>query len=173
VAGLVRRADASDAAAIAAVRTRTWQVGYRGIIPDNVLENMDTEGWARRAEVWLQNRDGPGRDWVADEAGSIVGWASRFLPGRDEDLGPTVAELAAIYVRPSHWGRGLGRALLEVVEADLRDFGATELSLWVVEENVRARRFYERQGFVPDGTRADSRVSPDQPVFSIRYRRTL
>ena len=113
------------------------------------------------------------RDWVAEDGGEIVGWASRFLPARDEDLGPAVGELAAIYVLPSHWGGGLGHALFEVVVADLRAHGATEISLWVVEANDRARRFYERQDCTADGQRADAKLARTVEVFSVRFRRAL
>ena len=169
----IRSAFPADAHAISTVRARSWRAGYRGMMPDDVLDGMDIEGWAARAEVWLQEREGRGRDWVAEAQGEVVGWASRFLPARDEDLGPTVAELVAIYVLPSHWGNGLGHALFEVVVADLLTQGTTEISLWVVEANDRARRFYERQGFAADGRREDSKVSRAVEVFSVRYRRRL
>ena len=169
----IRRAFPADARAISSVRARSWQSGYRGIMPDEVLDNMDIEGWAARAEQWLQAREERGRDWVAEEGGEIVGWASRFLPARDEDAGPAVAELAALYVLPSHWGRGLGHALLDVVVEDLRAQGARALSLWVVEANDRARQFYERQGFTADGSRSASKLAGTVSVDSVRYRRLL
>jgi GNAT superfamily N-acetyltransferase len=169
----IRRALPADARAISDARAASWRAAYQGLFPQPVLDGIDVSGWASRAAVWLASTSGRGRDWVAEEDGAIVGWASRFLPGRDEDLDPACAEIVALYALPSHWGRGLGRALLEVVTGDLRAHGATGIALWVVEGNDRARRFYERQGFVADGRRADSGVARDVEVFSVRYRKPL
>ena len=47
-----------------------------------------------------------------------------------------------LYVDPAWHGQGVGRSLLEAAKADV-----PELSLWTFQENIQARRFYERQGF--------------------------
>ena len=59
--------------------------------------------------------------------------------------------LEGLYVVPERWGTGLadelhGRAL-EVV----RDLGSPSCKLWVLEDNMRARRFYERRGWRENG----------------------
>ena len=77
--------------------------------------------------------------------GEVVGFA-QAVPSRDEP--PVRAEeLATLYLRADHHGGGLGQALLDAVLAD------RPASLWVAEANPRARRFYERNGFTPDGAR--------------------
>jgi len=83
---------------------------------------------------------------VAEVAGTVVGFA-QAVPGRDD---PPVRplELAVLYLRAAQHGSGLGQALLDAV------IGDRPASLWVAEANPRARRFYERNGFRPDGTRA-------------------
>ena len=52
-------------------------------------------------------------------------------------------------VAPGHRGRGVGRALLDAVEAEARERGACKITLEVLEGNAGARRAYERAGFVP------------------------
>jgi putative acetyltransferase len=59
--------------------------------------------------------------------------------------------LEGLYVVPERWGTGLadelhGRAL-ELV----RDLGSASCRLWVLEDNTRARRFYERRGWRENG----------------------
>jgi ribosomal protein S18 acetylase RimI-like enzyme len=91
---------------------------------------------------------GPQRD--ADGLhGSMPGAA---MPGREGR--PAAAELYAIYVLPSLWSSGVGRALLTEVVDRARQAGYRSLSLWVLDGNARARRFYERAGFAATGERA-------------------
>ena len=49
---------------------------------------------------------------------------------------------------------------------------AGELHLWVVEGNARARRFYEREGWAPDGAAKEDEFG-GQVVREVRYRRRL
>jgi GNAT superfamily N-acetyltransferase len=57
--------------------------------------------------------------------------------------------LNGLYVRPEAWGTGVAAALHERA---LAAHGPGTMRLWVLEENRRARRFYERRGWRPDGT---------------------
>jgi GNAT superfamily N-acetyltransferase len=82
-----------------------------------------------------------------------------------------VAELYALYVHPAWWSTGTGRALMDQVLAKVSGAGYQSITLWVLEENARARRFYERAGFAPDDAR---HVLDDLGgVTEIRYRRAL
>lgn len=89
---------------------------------------------------------------------------------RDED-GAGVGEVTAIYLLDSHWGQGAGRELMAAAVEHLGAAGFTEATLWVLESNARARRFYEAAGWRPDGT-----VKVDEsrgfPLREVRYRRT-
>jgi ribosomal protein S18 acetylase RimI-like enzyme len=69
---------------------------------------------------------------VAEEDGTIVG----FLAMAHGDI------LEHLYVHPDSQGRGVGAALLE--RAKERMPGG--FSLWVFQQNLQARRFYERHG---------------------------
>lgn len=85
---------------------------------------------------------------VAEVDGEIVGFVS-VGAARDEDAD---GELYAIYVQPDRWGSGVGRSLIEAGEKRLRELGYREVLLWVLEDNPRARRFYEAAGWSTDGT---------------------
>jgi GNAT superfamily N-acetyltransferase len=60
--------------------------------------------------------------------------------------------LNGLYVRPEAWGTGLAARLHDRAVAALREAGIATARLWVLEHNLRARRFYERRGWQPDGT---------------------
>ena len=147
----VRRAVPEDADLIAAVHVRTWQVAYRGLMPDALLDGLSAE---RRAEMWRTvTAEDSAAVYVAVDDGRVVGFCGVATPSRDEDAKGDVAEIGAIYVDPDVWRRGVGRALMDVVLADLRAAGWRWLTLWVLAENEQARDFYARFGFALDGAR--------------------
>ena len=80
--------------------------------------------------------------------------------------------MTALYVEPSAWGLGGGRQLLDTAKASLYAAGFAAAALWVLETNLPARRFYERQGWAPDGARkVDDRG--DLVLLEVRYATTL
>jgi hypothetical protein len=100
-----RSAGTADAHAIAEVHVRTWQVAYRGQVPDDYLDGLSVD---ERAERWgqaLAELEAPAAVLVAEDGGAIVGFAS-IMASRDEDAEPETGELAAIYLSPGHWARG-------------------------------------------------------------------
>lgn len=80
-------------------------------------------------------------------------------------------ELYAIYVDPSSWGHGAGRALIESAEASLRESGFPQAILWVLRGNERAERFYRAAGWAQDGEKED--VFQGATVTELRYRKRL
>jgi GNAT superfamily N-acetyltransferase len=78
-------------------------------------------------------------------------------------------EVKDVYVVPEAWGTGVAGGLMSAALDALRDMGATEAFLWVVEENPRARRFYERDGWTHDGTSKPSPLGPPE----LRYTKAL
>lgn len=142
----IRPITDADIDAVAEVHVRTWQTGYAGIVPAAHLDQLDP---ARNAEHRRRQEPRPGQHTlVADSAGTIVGFAA-FGPDRSE---PGHGELYAIYVHPDHWGAGAGRRLIEAARAGLAGDGFPDMRLWVLADNARARRFYERAGLEFDGT---------------------
>lgn len=148
----------------------SWQVAYRGQLPDEFLDTLDVE---KRAKMWFEVVQEPDKAvFVSDEKdGTIVGF-SVLRPSRDTDALPGTAEIGAIYVHPDKWQRGIGRALLSTALEQARDRGFDDVTLWVFEKNGRARSFYELFGFVQDGAVRDQDRGQCM-VRSVRYRRDL
>ena len=59
--------------------------------------------------------------------------------------------LDGLYVVPEHWGTGLAGELHDQALSVVRELGSALCHLWVLEDNVRARRFYERRGWRENG----------------------
>lgn len=167
----VRRAAAADAAAIAAVHVSSWEGAYRGMIPDAAFEHRTI---ARRTAMWeeLLGGDGDPVDlrpvWavLAERAGETLGFLSLGFPA-DETA---AAEVTALYVEPAHWRSGAGRALMDAALAEASARGCGQVTLWVLEPNLRARAFYERCGFTDDGGR---QTAGDGWPVELRLRRRL
>lgn len=162
---MIRRAGPADAAAVAHVHVESWKVAYRGIMPDDVIARTDlayrTPFWAER----IANRDWP--VWVIEEGGEIVAFC-QVVPSPDPGDDPTrIGHIPSLHVRPDLRGRGHGRALLDHARAVLQGRGFAELTLWVLEENRNARRFYEKYGFRLDGA---TKMYPKTEVPEVRYR---
>ena len=159
---LVRAAAPEDAEAIARVHVRAWQVAYADVFPPDRLAELDV---AARARQW---REGLEAEWTALVTEDGLGFAS---VGASRDV-EGEGELYAIYVDPDSWGAGHGRALMEAALASLRDDGFEQATLWVLEDNPRARRFYERAGWRLDGAAKEDEFL-GTTVREVRYRTSL
>jgi ribosomal protein S18 acetylase RimI-like enzyme len=162
---VVRDARPEDAEAIARIRTRGWQTAYAHVFPAEALKGMPADGGADFWAGWLATPQPRSAILVAEAAGSVAGFVS-VGPARGEDAG----ELYAIYVDPAHWGAGLGQALIQEAESRLASAGFDEAILWVLDDNPRARRFYEAAGWHADGgSKRDTFL--DTEVNEVRYRK--
>jgi GNAT superfamily N-acetyltransferase len=166
---LLRLAEPADAMNVARVHVRSWQVGYRNLLPDDYLDQLRPED---RAERYTFGSNDPTKPTtiVAENAGVILGFAT-VAPARDTDV-PGHGELAALYVDPDFWGRGLGVALVSAARRRLVDLGFCDAILWVLRGNTRAERFYTTDRWVPDGLRRKDTVW-NVVVDEARYRRSL
>ena len=171
----VRRAEVGDAAAIARVHVGTWQVAYRGLIPQDYLDRLDAEerreSWARGLATSHWPRSGTLVAECDEGDEGVVGFV-HVGPSRDDDADPTVGEVAAIYALSTVWGTGVGRALMDAALAGLGEAGYVQATLWVLETNTRARRFYTAAGWRPDGAvKVDA--TRGFPLSEVRYRRPV
>jgi len=94
--------------------------------------------------------------WVA--AVADPGSRTLIAVSDEEPLGAacvTDGWLQGLYVIPERWGTGLSGELHDRALELVRGLGAASCKLWVLEDNARARRFYERRGWRENG---ESRV---------------
>jgi len=158
----VRDARAEDAEAFVRAYELAWDAMAAPVIGKGLAEFASFESRLESFRAGLAEASPDARILVAEEGDSIVGVATCRRDGES-------CELRALYVVPDSWGTGVAQRLLESVLDAMRDRGAGEAVLWVVEANGRARRFYEREGWMLDG---EKRVSPLGPQ-EVRYRRSL
>ena len=156
----IRDATEADVAAIAKLHAESWRSVYRGVLSEDYLENRVHRD---RLAVWQERFVTTRRKlmfvMVAEENSALVGFACVF-PEENATFGSFLDNL---HVSPELTGRGIGRRLLsESANRLVTRRSCVGLYLWVVEQNYRARRFYERAGAeiagsilntMPDGQR--------------------
>ena len=197
----IRPGSAADAPAIARVRRESWFAAYEGIIDRAVIDRATATGGAaadpppyRHTLVAVGGDDpavigyasfGPERTVAsaipppAAPAGGRPAADALIPAGGQPGADPLtpggraghVGELYALYVTPAWWSAGVGRALMGSVLAALRDDRYPRAVLWVLGDNARARRFYARAGFAPDG--ATNILAGLGGVLEVRYARSL
>jgi GNAT superfamily N-acetyltransferase len=168
---VVRDATPDDAAGIVRVHTRSWQGAYAHAVSREALDALD-ENDPERVEQrrgWLRSQRPRAHTLVAVSGGEIVGFVDG-APSRDDDVDPMrVGELYAIYVAPDAWGTGAGRRLMTAHLERLQSVGFEEAVLWVLDDNPRARRFYEVAGWTTDGATKEYEFLGTM-VTVVRYR---
>ncbi len=97
---------------------------------------------------------------MASEGGGLAALAA-YDPG----------QLRQLSVRPDRWGTGLATRIVDACLDDLAALGSREVSLWVLADNRRARRFYERTGWQQTAETSTSQFAP-YPA-TVGYRRSL
>ncbi len=154
----VRQAEPDDAPAIAQIWYDGWQEAHRGRVPDELVAVRTRQSFDQRVVVHLPDSS------VADVDGRVVGFVMII-----ED------EVEQVYVAPSGRGTGVAAALLAEAERRVAAAGHDRTWLAVVADNARARRFYERNGWVDEGRFDHQAPGPNGPISvpAHRYAKSL
>lgn len=164
----IREAEPKDARDIAEIHVRSWRAAYRGQLTDDYLDGLNVEDRLEMHRLALEAPPAEYRMWLAEEDGRAIGFA---VTGKSEDADADerTAEVFAIYLDPDRVGTGLGRTLFAHAVDDLRGRGYSSATLWVLESNELARRFYEGVGWRLDGATTSERVDCEMRP-TVRYR---
>jgi ribosomal protein S18 acetylase RimI-like enzyme len=145
----IRYADANDAKVLGEIHSKSWEVAYKDIVPDEILNRMTaekrqkyfhkalTEYWEEDALIFKDNK----------AAGFIC-----IGKCRDKDKDDTYGEIWGLYLLPEYWNKGIGTYFINWGLNELKRRNYKKATLWVLEENLNARKFYEKIGFEHDGT---------------------
>ena len=125
----LRPAEPDDAMEVARVHVRSWQAGYRGLLPDAYLDGLRAEDRAQRYRFGSDDVREPATV-VAIDDGTICGFATT-APARDPDVVDD-GELYALYVDPAWWGRGVGAMLIAAARGRLVELGFRSAVLWLL-----------------------------------------
>jgi len=143
----IRLATPTDAARCAEIHEKSWYFAYNDSVPAEILKQYT----ARFPMLWdkllAKNTD---TQYVMELNKTVLGFIG-LMHSRDKNLPSNTFEIGAIYFDPDFIGRGYGKRAMAWAKEELISRGATQISLWVLDENHRAKGFYRACGFVPDG----------------------
>lgn len=155
-AGCLRQATAADAPVMSRIYAQSWKTAFRGQVPDGYLDALSEDHWVPFFEKALTEGNLSAKlifDGDTAIGAAAYGPARTELPAGGELIEKSndysdFGEVVSLYLLPAYYGRGYGRELLEQIREELlRTYQG--IFLWVLRENVRARAFYEKLGFVP------------------------
>ncbi len=141
-----------------------WKTAYRGIVPQAYLDGIPAGRWAEAL-------DRAGWDTLVLTEGERLIGTSSVCASRWPDW-PGFGEIVSLYLLPESMGKGYGKALLAAAVKRLAEQGFRDALLWVLEENRRARRFYERAGFTLTGDVMDDEIG-GKPLREVLYFRHI
>ncbi|MCY9547834.1 GNAT family N-acetyltransferase [Lysinibacillus xylanilyticus] len=138
----IRKANSQDAQDIAKVHVDSWRTTYKGILPDDFLNNLSYE---QRTELWKKNiSDATNYVLVAEnEQNEIIGFATGAT--RKTNSVPNATDLTSIYLLEEYQGIGIGKQLLTEIFAYFKLKGYEKVFVEVLAEN-KTRNFYEYYG---------------------------
>jgi GNAT superfamily N-acetyltransferase len=153
---VIRTAERHDIPDLIRVHVDAWRVAYRGVIDDGYLQSSLIE--EQRTAMWNAWTwpDGPGQHlFVGEVDGRVLGFGL-VGPERVEPEGTVsgLGEVYSFYLHPDSWGSGLATPLMEQCHDFLHAGGFSHAVLWVLRDNPRARRFYEKMGWSATGKEA-------------------
>ena len=135
--------ETDDRFQISRIYEESWKYTYRGMVPQDYLDGI-------QAGAWVKQIDTAGRHTiVAIENDRFIGTAAYSASRFPQMSG--YGEIISIYLLPEYIGKGYGKPLLQAVITGLDELGFKDIFLWVLEDNLPARHFYERCGFVCGG----------------------
>ena len=158
---IVRPAKLEDSVTIGKIYCDSWKAAYKGIMPQDLLDALTPDDRTINPANYLV---------LESEEGVVFGLAN-LGSSRDKER-PDWGELRAIYLLPEYWRKGSGTALFQGAEAELGRRGYSRYFLWVLTENVRARRFYEKMGMRLSG-REQSFTLGGKELWECRYEKEL
>lgn len=153
-------AKLDDAKYCADIHAESWTFAYSNIVPKDIIDQHN----ARWPMVWrkmlVNNVDS---HYVIVLDSKIIGFLT-IAVSRDSDLKDIFYEIIGLYFDPEYIGLGYGKQAMDWVKKEIKSRGYDNISLWVLKENNRARKFYEKSGFKPDGKVKPSGLADAQEV---------
>jgi ribosomal protein S18 acetylase RimI-like enzyme len=183
----VREARSGDERDLAIVRVVGWQRGYAGIVEAEYLASLSVEEAEVRWSTILEQQVDSRHILVFDhhartgQESRVVGYSTfgpyRIATGDDRSIDielpnpGRIGEIYGFYVHPDHWGSQVANELMDATLSALIDDDWPTARLWVLKDNGRARRFYERHCWNADA--AEAPLSVGGNPLEVRYQRNL
>lgn len=156
----IRLATLEDVKCCADIHAKSWEFAYSGIVSKDVIDKHNAR-WPMIWNTMLTNNTDSHYAVVLDSI--IIGFLTISV-SRDDDLNQSFYEIIGLYLDPKFIGYGYGKRAMDWIKREIKSRGYDSISLWVLDENDRAKRFYEKSGFKADGNNKPSGLGDTREV---------
>ena len=160
----VREAILKDVETISRIYALSWKEGYRGIISEKYLDALKEDYWISFFTKGIEEKTIFAK--VLLDNNLIIGCIAYGMARESAYEG--WGEIYSLYLLPNYYDRGLGSLLINEAMQEFKEAHHKGIYLWVLEENKRARRFYEKHHFYYNEEECRLKIS-DQEVVDKRY----
>ena len=141
----IRKVKVDDANTLAFIQTESWKSAFNRILSKEDLDRYTDVNRAITLYSKLLNENiGNGFILTIDENPHCIAYWDKTR--NDEMEG--YSEIICIHSLCDIWGIGYGTEMINHILSDIKNSGFNKVMLWVFKENHRARKFYEKHGFV-------------------------
>lgn len=161
----IRSLTKKDIRQQAIIHSSAFRKAYKGIIPDSFLDNFTVE---KREDFFRKEFENFKDTFIIEDNNRVIGFAT-IGKCRDSDIQLNAGEIWGIYIHPDFWNKSYGTKLLQYTIEILKKRNYKLITLWVLEENYPGREFYEKNGFVHDGTRKQLKLGKDMVEFRYTF----
>lgn len=164
----VIRATVEHVEEMGLVHACSWQAAYQGIIADDIIAGFTPK---KRAEILFNAISSQQEEYYLFKVDGTAAGIASLSKSHEQDAPPCLGEIYSIYFHPSVWGTAAAQAGLEFCIDRLRSLGYTSISIWVLNDNIRARKFYEKHGFTFDGNKKEIEIG--KSLLEVRYSKKI
>ena len=141
----IRKVKVGDANTLAFIQTESWKSAFNRILSKEDLDRYTDVNRAITLYIKLLNENiGNGFILTIDENPHCIAYWDKT---RDDEM-EGYSEIICIHSLCDNWRKGYGTEMMNHILSDIKNSGFSKVMLWVFKENHRARKFYERHGFV-------------------------
>lgn len=139
------KAHLGDESRFARIQIDSWKAAYSDILSEDCISRyLDLEHVISIYHNILENGRGNGLIMQVDGEDHCISYWDKARSFEDDEM----AELICIHSLQNRWRNGFGSIMMQEVFKEVKNAGYSKICLWVFEENIRARRFYEANGFI-------------------------
>ena len=147
---LIRYANLEDSDVLGKIHSESLQSAFKDIIPEHILK--DDFCVERRTNRFIRELSETSTKTAIIFEGNEPAGLISFGRCRYGNNDKSWVEIWRVYLSLKFWGSGIAKELMEWGINEILRENFTNIELWVLEENMRARKFYEKIGFKHDNT---------------------
>ncbi|WP_206459141.1 GNAT family N-acetyltransferase [Anaerovorax sp. IOR16] len=160
----IREANIYDVEDISRIYALSWKAAYKGMVPQTYLDNLREDFWVSAFSDWISNEI-LNVKVICDEE-KMLGCIA-YGKSRDEKF-EDWGEIVSLYMLPQYYGKGYGTKLIKNALNDLEYMGFNKIYLWVLEENFKSKKFYEKNGFISEKEKCSYFIS-EKELIHLRF----